>query len=73
MTKISLRGARVDAGYSQKDAATALGISNATLCNWEKGISYPDAPQIDAICKLYNRSYDEINFLPNNPIKTDLR
>ena len=68
MIKISLEAARRNAGYSQKDAAKELEISNATLCNWEKGVSFPDAFQIDKICKLYGMPYDAINFLPNNPI-----
>ena len=71
MVKMSLAAARVNAGYSQKDAAKELGISNGTLSNWEKGISFPDAQQIDAIVKLYGVPYDYIDFLPNNPFKTE--
>lgn len=68
MVKISLKAARVNAGYSQKEAAELLGVSNATLCNWENGVSFPDAMQIAKICELYKVSYDTINFLPNNPV-----
>lgn len=71
MVKITLEAARVNAGYTQKDAAKLLNVSNVTLCNWENGITFPDAQQIDRICKLYGMSYDNLNFLPNNPIKTD--
>jgi transcriptional regulator with XRE-family HTH domain len=65
--KITLKAARVNAGYSQKEAAEILGISNATLCKWENCISFPDAQQIDKICELFGASYDDIIFLPNNP------
>lgn len=67
MVKITLKAARVNAGYSQKEAAEKLGISNATLCKWENYICFPDAQQIDKICELYGVSYDNLNFLPDNP------
>ena len=68
MVKISLKAARVNADLSQKEAAEKLDISNATLCNWENGTSFPDAMQIIKICELYGLPYDAINFLPNNPV-----
>lgn len=67
--KISLRAARVNAGYSQKDAADRLGVSNKTLGNWEKGITFPPADKIPAICELYGVSYDNLNFLPGDSLK----
>ena len=64
MTKITLSALRVNAGYSQKKAAELLGISNKTLCNWEKGNTFPDQPMIEKICELYGVTYDMINFVP---------
>lgn len=64
MPKITLSAARVNAGYSQKSAAEILGISNKTLCNWEKGKSFPDQPMIEKLCNLYGVTYDMINFAP---------
>lgn len=64
MTKITLSAARVNAGYSQKEAAKLLNISNKTLCNWEKGKTFPDQPMIEKICDLYGVTYDMINFAP---------
>ena len=69
--KMTLEAARRNAKLTQKEAATALGVSNATLCNWENGKSFPNAEQIERICDLYGVPYDHINFLPNNPFKTD--
>ena len=66
--KITLASARVNVGLNQKQAASELGVSNRTLCSWENGESFPDALQIDKICKLYGVPYDNINFLPNNPL-----
>ena len=67
--KLSLRAARVNAGYSQKDAADRLGVSNKTLGNWENGITFPPADKIPLICDLYGVSYDNLNFLPSDSLK----
>lgn len=68
MVKISLEAARKNANLTQMEAAKEIGVSNVTLCNWENGKSFPNAQQIDRICKVYGLSYDNINFLPNNPL-----
>ena len=68
LIKISLASARVNAGLSQKKAAVTLGVSNKTLSKWENGESFPDALQIEKICELYGVPYDNIKFLPNNPL-----
>lgn len=70
---ITLKAARVNAGYTQKTAAKLLNISNKTLCAWENGRSYPNAKKIKDICALYGMSYDEILFLTYNPYITDYR
>ena len=69
--KISLRAARVNAGYSQKEAADLLEVSNKTLGNWENGITFPSADKIIAICNLYGVSYDNLNFLPTDSLKAN--
>ena len=71
MIKISLRAARHNARLTQKEMAKRLGVSNSTLCNWENGLSFPDAPHIDKICELLGLSYDDLNFLPNNSLKAN--
>ena len=43
MTRITLKAARVNAGYSQEEAAILLNISPYTLSNWERGVSMPKA------------------------------
>ena len=68
MAKMTLKAARVNVDLSQKDAASALGISNKTLGNWESGVSFPKADQIVSICNLYQVSYDDLIFLPNNSL-----
>lgn len=69
MLKITLAAARVNAGLTQKAVGDRLGVSNKTVCSWENGKSFPDAPQIDMLCELYGISYDNIIFLPSNSLK----
>jgi transcriptional regulator with XRE-family HTH domain len=69
MLKISLKAARINAGLSQKEASKLLKVSNKTLQSWESGKTLPGAKYIDAICKLYHVSYDDIDFLPTNSLK----
>lgn len=68
MAKITLKAARVNVCLSQKEAASKLGVSNKTLCSWERCASFPKADQIVSICNLYGVSYDDLIFLPNNPL-----
>ena len=63
MKKITLKAARVNAGYSQKEAAEILNISNKTLCSWENGKTFPDQPMIERLCALYGVTYDMIVFV----------
>ena len=64
MVKMTLAAARVNAGFTQKEAAKRLGISNTTIGNWENGVTFPPADMIPKICDLYGVPYDHINFLP---------
>lgn len=72
MAKMTLRAARVNAGYDQKSAAKRLEVSNKTLCAWECGRSYPKADKIPAICALYNISFDDLIFLTDKPLLANL-
>lgn len=68
MVKLTLKAARVNAGFTQKEAAEKLGISNATLCKWEQGSSMPNIQQVQQICDLYGVSYDNLIFLVEHPL-----
>lgn len=68
MLQISLRAARINAGFTQKEASAHLGISNKTLLNWEKGVTFPNMNMVSKICKLYGVSFDNLNFLPTNSL-----
>ena len=72
--KISLRAARVDAGYTQKEAAKELGISKGTLASYENYQTSPDMTTATRIASMYARELSEISwtgdkapsFLPSN-------
>ena len=51
--KISLKAARVNAGLTQKKAAELIGVSQATLQNYECGNTVPNWETVDAIEKIY--------------------
>ncbi len=60
MIQITLAAARVNAGFTQTQAAHELGVTKTTILNWEKGRTEPKATQMDAISKVYGISKDAI-------------
>lgn len=65
---MTLKAARINAGYDQKSAAEQLGIAPETLRSWEAGNTFPNVPQINMIEKLYSVSYADIKFVANNSV-----
>lgn len=68
MAKMTLRAARVNAGITQKVAARAVGVSNKTMVKWEHGQAFPDVMQAFALCRLYKVPFEDIIFLPDEPL-----
>ena len=66
--ELTLRAARVNAGYDKKTAANKLGVSADTLGNWENGITYPNVPYLMKIEKVYGVSYADIKFMPKDSV-----
>nr|DAP94529.1 MAG TPA: helix-turn-helix protein [Caudoviricetes sp.] len=52
MPRISLEAVRVNAKMTQKEWAEMLGVSNATVVNWEKGKTEPSLSQLKTMSKL---------------------
>lgn len=63
---ISIKAARVNANYTQTEAAKALKISKNTLSNYEQGKSIPKIDLAKRMADLYGLSVDEIIFLPDS-------
>ena len=64
---ITLKACRIIADIKAEEVAEAIGISVDTLYKWEKGRSYPNAPQMVEIIKLfaakgYNLDVNDIKF-----------
>lgn len=68
--KMTLKALRANKNMSQADVAKALGISEDTWRNYEKGKTFPDVPVIKKIEKVFNVKYADIIFLPVDTIKS---
>lgn len=66
--KMTLKAARSNIGLTQKTAAQIIGISEFTLSNYERGLSFPDVPIIKKIEDLYGIEYKDIIFCPKNAV-----
>lgn len=49
-----LTGIRLLAGVTQKDVAQKLGVTNATVSGWERGVSKPPIGKVPAMAEIYN-------------------
>lgn len=63
---LTLKAARVNVGLNQRQAAKRLGISLASLQNYEAGRKYPNVLILKRIEKLYGVPYADLIFLPKN-------
>ena len=60
--RISLKALRVNAELTQAELATSLNVSKKTIAAWESGKTKPKTDKIDAICKLFGVSYDDVRW-----------
>lgn len=60
--QISLKAARVNAGMTQKDVASLLGISNQTVIKWEKTPGVVPGERMAQLASIYGLSVDRILF-----------
>ena len=60
--ELTLKAARVNAGYTQRSAAKLLNISNNTLSSYENYKTIPDVKLSKRMAKLYHVSVDNIIF-----------
>lgn len=61
--RITLAAARVNVKMTQEEAAKQIGVTKCTIINWETGKTFPKADKIPIICAIYQRKYDEINWM----------
>lgn len=60
--ELSMKAARINAGYTQKIAAKLLNISKTTLSNYENYKTIPDVRTSVEMAKLYRQPVDNIIF-----------
>ena len=63
---ITLKAARVNANFTQKEAAKRLGISKTTLASYEMYRTIPNVDTAQKIAALYGLAVDGIIFLPED-------
>lgn len=71
--KLTLKALRATKRMSQAEAAKAVGISEFTWLNYEKGRTYPSVPIIKKMERVFNVKFDDIIFLIQNPVKLEKR
>ena len=62
MGKITLRAARVNAGFTQAQAAKLIGISKYTLLKYERGTTLPNVKTLKRIEELYKIPFEDLTF-----------
>lgn len=60
--RITLAAARVNAGFTQREAAKLLEINVATLQNYERGKTCPSWEVVRKMEDIYEMSSDYFNF-----------
>lgn len=58
--QITLKSARVNAGYNQKEVAKILKVSHQTLGYWENGKTAIDVKSLKKLLELYNVKIENI-------------
>ena len=51
--KWKLKACRIQAGYTQREVAEYLGVSDVSIRNWEKGKTAPKMEQAEVLSNLY--------------------
>lgn len=58
--KITMASARVNAGLTQKQLASACKVAESTVINWEKGKSFPSVRKLPLLEKAYGIPLDYV-------------
>jgi putative transcriptional regulator len=58
----ALKKLRDEAGLSQQELASTIGVGVTTVSRWERGVSEAmlTVPQMKALCKVFGKSIEEL-------------
>lgn len=65
---MSFLSARKKSGLSQAAVAKSLGVTDAAVCMWETGKSFPRGSLIPKIAELYGCTTDSL-FIPDEDVE----
>lgn len=60
--KLSLKAARVNAGFTQNDVAKRLRVTKETIRKWERNVTSAKIGGLIEMCKIYGCGIDDIDF-----------
>lgn len=60
--QITLAAARVNAGMTQEEVATAMNVDRTTVIRWEKAKKIPNYDESERLSQLYRIPLDNIFF-----------
>ena len=66
----TVRQLREEHQWTQLELANKLGVTPATVYNWERGKYEPKAGQLRALARAFGVSMDEIDFEGADQVKT---
>lgn len=66
--QITLKAARVNAGFTQGEAAKRLGTNVQSLVDYEAGRTMPNVDMVKKMIELYCVPFDCLNFYPEATI-----
>ena len=58
----TLRGLRDSSGLSLKEVADVLGVTAATVSNWELGRRTPTADHVEKLCEFYGVKPSDLGY-----------
>ena len=64
--KVTLKAARVNAGYTQDQVCSTIKVAKSTLISWEQEKTFPTVIQLNKLCNLYGCKMDDIFLCPKN-------
>ena len=59
---ITLRAARINAGYTQEMAAKEIGVKSGTIANYENFKTYPPIDKAQDLAALYGLTVNDIQW-----------